>query len=160
MRPWSIPSRGLTSYIHSERLDDANSQPHRSSGHGDRRAHVAARRSEAPTCRPPCRCGCATARAPGPAGSLLRLTCGGGEGLFSGAHRADARRRRGGEGRGHTELSLISSIRRELVLDGPSVCVRMRCIAVCLDGSPPAYHMQRGSGSGSQSWIVFLQVTS
>ncbi|CAO2182078.1 unnamed protein product [Urochloa humidicola] len=29
--------------------------------------------------------------------------------------------------------------------------------AVCLDGSPPAYHFQRGSGSGSQSWIVFLQ---
>uniref|UniRef100_K3XNG8 Pectin acetylesterase n=1 Tax=Setaria italica TaxID=4555 RepID=K3XNG8_SETIT len=32
--------------------------------------------------------------------------------------------------------------------------------AVCLDGSPPAYHLQRGSGSGSQSWIVFLQVTN
>ncbi|CAO1946863.1 unnamed protein product [Urochloa humidicola] len=29
--------------------------------------------------------------------------------------------------------------------------------AVCLDGTPPAYYLQRGSGSGSQSWIVFLQ---
>ncbi|KAL6853552.1 hypothetical protein ACP4OV_019581 [Aristida adscensionis] len=29
--------------------------------------------------------------------------------------------------------------------------------AVCLDGSPPAYHLQRGSGSGSNSWIIFLQ---
>jgi len=29
--------------------------------------------------------------------------------------------------------------------------------AVCLDGTPPAYHLQRGFGSGSQSWIVFLQ---
>ena len=36
----------------------------------------------------------------------------------------------------------------------------MRCIyAVCLDGSPPGYHFQRGFGSGSHSWIVFLQVT-
>ncbi|XP_034594420.1 pectin acetylesterase 5 isoform X2 [Setaria viridis] len=30
-------------------------------------------------------------------------------------------------------------------------------LSLCLDGSPPAYHLQRGSGSGSQSWIVFLQ---
>lgn len=29
--------------------------------------------------------------------------------------------------------------------------------AVCLDGSPPAYHLQRGFGSGSSSWIVYLQ---
>ena len=31
--------------------------------------------------------------------------------------------------------------------------------AVCLDGSPPGYHFQRGFGSGSRSWIVYLQVT-
>jgi hypothetical protein len=36
----------------------------------------------------------------------------------------------------------------------------MRCIyAVCLDGSPPGYHFQRGFGSGTHSWIVYLQVT-
>ncbi|ONM35766.1 Pectin acetylesterase 5 [Zea mays] len=29
--------------------------------------------------------------------------------------------------------------------------------AVCLDGSPPGYHLQRGFGSGSHSWIVYLQ---
>ncbi|XP_066311572.1 pectin acetylesterase 5-like [Miscanthus floridulus] len=29
--------------------------------------------------------------------------------------------------------------------------------AVCLDGSPPGYHFQRGFGSGSRSWIVYLQ---
>ncbi|CAL4946199.1 unnamed protein product [Urochloa decumbens] len=29
--------------------------------------------------------------------------------------------------------------------------------AVCLDGSPPAYHLQRGFGSGSRSWLVYLQ---
>ncbi|XP_062228168.1 pectin acetylesterase 5-like isoform X2 [Phragmites australis] len=29
--------------------------------------------------------------------------------------------------------------------------------AVCLDGSPPAYHLQRGFGSGSHSWLVYLQ---
>ncbi|CAL4960045.1 unnamed protein product [Urochloa decumbens] len=29
--------------------------------------------------------------------------------------------------------------------------------AVCLDGTPPAYYFQKGFGTGSQSWIVFLQ---
>ncbi|XP_060211193.1 pectin acetylesterase 11-like [Lycium barbarum] len=28
--------------------------------------------------------------------------------------------------------------------------------AVCLDGSPPAYHLDRGHGSGVRSWIVSL----
>ncbi|KAH7515007.1 hypothetical protein FEM48_Zijuj11G0150600 [Ziziphus jujuba var. spinosa] len=27
--------------------------------------------------------------------------------------------------------------------------------AVCLDGSPPAYHFQKGSGSGINSWMVY-----
>ncbi|KAM0921406.1 hypothetical protein ACQ4PT_006881 [Festuca glaucescens] len=29
--------------------------------------------------------------------------------------------------------------------------------AVCLDGSPPGYQLQRGSGSGSHNWIVYLE---
>jgi len=29
--------------------------------------------------------------------------------------------------------------------------------AVCLDGSPPGYHLQRGFGSGEHSWIVNLE---
>ncbi|KAH6834039.1 Pectinacetylesterase family protein [Perilla frutescens var. hirtella] len=29
--------------------------------------------------------------------------------------------------------------------------------AVCLDGSPPAYAYQKGSESGSKSWIVFME---
>lgn len=29
--------------------------------------------------------------------------------------------------------------------------------AVCLDGSPPAYHLQRGFGSGAHSWLVHLE---
>ncbi|XP_062207738.1 pectin acetylesterase 5-like [Phragmites australis] len=29
--------------------------------------------------------------------------------------------------------------------------------AVCLDGSPPGYHLQRGFGSGSHSWLVNLE---
>jgi hypothetical protein len=29
--------------------------------------------------------------------------------------------------------------------------------AVCLDGSPPAYHLQRGFGSGANSWLVHLE---
>ncbi|KAL6614026.1 hypothetical protein ACP70R_036296 [Stipagrostis hirtigluma subsp. patula] len=29
--------------------------------------------------------------------------------------------------------------------------------AVCLDGSPPAYHLQRGFGSGSRNWLVNIE---
>ncbi|KAG2239688.1 hypothetical protein Bca52824_091527 [Brassica carinata] len=29
--------------------------------------------------------------------------------------------------------------------------------AVCLDGSPPAYHLHRGSGTGINSWIIQLE---
>ncbi|KAL6613715.1 hypothetical protein ACP70R_035985 [Stipagrostis hirtigluma subsp. patula] len=29
--------------------------------------------------------------------------------------------------------------------------------AVCLDGSPPGYHLQTGSGTGSHSWLIHLQ---
>ncbi|KAM0864731.1 hypothetical protein ACQ4PT_043727 [Festuca glaucescens] len=29
--------------------------------------------------------------------------------------------------------------------------------AVCLDGTPPGYHLQRGSGSGSRSWLIHLE---
>ncbi|KAL6614025.1 hypothetical protein ACP70R_036295 [Stipagrostis hirtigluma subsp. patula] len=29
--------------------------------------------------------------------------------------------------------------------------------AVCLDGSPPGYHLQRGFGTGCHSWLVYLQ---
>jgi hypothetical protein len=32
-------------------------------------------------------------------------------------------------------------------------------ISVCLDGTPPGYHLQRGYGSGSTSWLIFLEVT-
>jgi hypothetical protein len=32
-------------------------------------------------------------------------------------------------------------------------------IAVCLDGSPPAYHLQRGSGSGADSWLVHIEAS-
>jgi hypothetical protein len=30
--------------------------------------------------------------------------------------------------------------------------------AVCLDGSAPGYHLQGGSGSGSRSWLIHLEV--
>lgn len=30
--------------------------------------------------------------------------------------------------------------------------------AVCLDGSPPAYHIDRGFGSGINNWIVHMEV--
>jgi hypothetical protein len=32
-------------------------------------------------------------------------------------------------------------------------------LAVCLDGSPPAYHLHRGSGSGANSWLVHLEAS-
>lgn len=30
--------------------------------------------------------------------------------------------------------------------------------SVCLDGSPPAYHLDRGSGTGINSWLIQLEV--
>jgi hypothetical protein len=30
--------------------------------------------------------------------------------------------------------------------------------AVCMDGTPPAFHLDRGSGAGNNSWIVNLEV--
>ncbi|XBI33604.1 hypothetical protein VPH35_056907 [Triticum aestivum] len=29
--------------------------------------------------------------------------------------------------------------------------------AVCLDGTPPGYHLQRGSGTGANNWLIHLQ---
>lgn len=29
--------------------------------------------------------------------------------------------------------------------------------AVCLDGTPPGYHLRRGFGSGAHSWLIYLQ---
>ncbi|XP_020548052.1 pectin acetylesterase 8-like isoform X2 [Sesamum indicum] len=31
--------------------------------------------------------------------------------------------------------------------------------AVCLDGSPPAYFLQKGSGEGADNWLVYLENT-
>ena len=28
---------------------------------------------------------------------------------------------------------------------------------MCLDGSPPGYHLQTGSGGGSRSWLIHLE---
>ncbi len=30
--------------------------------------------------------------------------------------------------------------------------------AVCLDGSPPGYHLHEGGGVNNHNWIVFLEV--
>nr|XP_016473644.1 PREDICTED: pectin acetylesterase 8-like isoform X3 [Nicotiana tabacum] len=32
--------------------------------------------------------------------------------------------------------------------------------AVCLDGSPPAYHLDRGFGYGVRNWIILLSATN
>lgn len=32
-------------------------------------------------------------------------------------------------------------------------------VAVCLDGSLPGYHFQQGFGSGSQNWLLHIEVT-
>ncbi|KAM0856920.1 hypothetical protein ACQ4PT_048822 [Festuca glaucescens] len=29
--------------------------------------------------------------------------------------------------------------------------------AVCLDGTPPGYHLQRGSGDGANNWLIHLE---
>lgn len=32
--------------------------------------------------------------------------------------------------------------------------------AVCLDGSPPAYHFDKGFGAGINNWLVHIEVMS
>ena len=34
------------------------------------------------------------------------------------------------------------------------------CFAVCLDGSPPAYHFDKGFGAGINNWLVHIDVMS
>ena len=40
------------------------------------------------------------------------------------------------------------------------MCVKFRhsYYAVCLDGSPPAYHMDKGFGAGINNWLVHIEV--
>ncbi|XP_072974888.1 pectin acetylesterase 5-like [Typha angustifolia] len=68
-------------------------------------------------------------------------------------------------------LLTLTSWDRENVLDGslPSSSLNSNLVdltllksaeekgALCLDGSPPGYHLQKGSGSGSDSWLVHLE---
>ena len=37
-------------------------------------------------------------------------------------------------------------------------CLTCLLLIVCLDGSAPAYHLARGSGSGVNSWLVHFEV--
>lgn len=30
---------------------------------------------------------------------------------------------------------------------------------VCLDGTPPAYHLDRGSGTGLDNWVISIEVS-
>lgn len=41
---------------------------------------------------------------------------------------------------------------------GPIYNSPLHIVAVCLDGSPPAYHLSRGSASGVNSWLVQIEV--
>jgi len=58
---------------------------------------------------------------------------------------------------GRKEISLIDS---SIPTAQVGITVLQSAVAkgaVCLDGSPPAYHLQRGFGSGANSWIVHLE---
>jgi len=58
-------------------------------------------------------------------------------------------------------------ITKELLLaDSPNLMVSVNITvlknavakgAVCLDGSPPAYHLHRGHGTGANNWLVHLE---
>lgn len=41
-----------------------------------------------------------------------------------------------------------------------SLCNNICACIVCMDGTPPAYHLDAGSGAGNNSWIVNLEVSS
>lgn len=34
----------------------------------------------------------------------------------------------------------------------------LESVSVCLDGSPPAYHLDRGSGAGINNWLIQIEV--
>jgi hypothetical protein len=59
----------------------------------------------------------------------------------------------------------VPSVDRSRPIISPSDLVKLKLSSVakergafCLDGSLPGYHFHEGSGSGSQSWLVHLEV--
>ena len=49
---------------------------------------------------------------------------------------------------------------RSLQFSGSLMCACVICtFVVCLDGSPPAYHLAPGFGSGMNSWLVHFEVS-
>ncbi|KAM0831738.1 hypothetical protein ACQ4PT_065337 [Festuca glaucescens] len=58
---------------------------------------------------------------------------------------------------GHLHLGLFSLPPAEPPVNLTIVAGAAEKGAVCLDGTPPGYHLQRGSGDGSGSWIIHLQ---
>ena len=49
---------------------------------------------------------------------------------------------------------------RRTILDSTVHSSRINLSSVCLDGTPPGYHLQRGSGTGANNWLIHLQVGS
>ena len=44
------------------------------------------------------------------------------------------------------------------MLNSPIFLLLMLSVTVCLDGTPPGYHLDRGFGSGANSWLIQLEV--
>jgi hypothetical protein len=80
------------------------------------------------------------------------------------ARRAHTPRRRHGEGSRYVLCirpccSRLSSLLHESIhLARGSLIGDAIFVSVCLDGTPPGYHLQRGSGDGSNSWLIHLEV--
>ncbi|KAJ8620375.1 hypothetical protein MRB53_028904 [Persea americana] len=59
---------------------------------------------------------------------------------------------------GHVSSGLNSSISNEPLRVGLTLIEGAAAIgALCLDGSLPAYHLHRGSGSGANNWLIHLE---
>lgn len=59
-----------------------------------------------------------------------------------------------------SSISIIrfDSIRSDLIQSNDICLFDSFVIAVCLDGSLPGYHFRKGFGSGSNSWILHIEV--
>ena len=83
--------------------------------------------------------------------------------VAAGARQAHPPRRRHGEGSRYAcgaHPTLGSSLHESIQLGSICKYDAISIVSVCLDGTPPGYHLQTGSGSGSRSWLIHLEVPS
>jgi hypothetical protein len=149
---WSPPPRAVEIRNHVARLQATYGQRN-SNGDGDNRAAPRPAAAAAPAPR----MGTRRDGGPGPAtvpAVRLRPSPSQAVQLVAGARPAHPPRRRHGERSRYVRGVHPTSYQNHsffLALIHPFR-------SVCLDGTPPGYHLQRGSGDGANKWLVHLEV--